>query len=610
MKDNLLYSLTNLRRHIQPRDTFAILLGLIPCYLLIVLIDRYAVNVPYWDIWDWSVSRYALDTPFSLGDFWFLKNEHRVFLPQIIGMLIAKSTSLDMIIRNYAKVFVAILTYGSLYILYRSRAASRASPIIAIPFSLFTFTLAFWPDWINPVILATPLSMLSFLFALWAIMAISPGWKALGLAALSALFSSLSFSTGNATWIVIGIVMWFVGYRQIRHYVTWAVISLAVLIPYSYDLFNSQSIIRNTPLGDLAGLLEFFLTFIGAPIAIGNYLIQFRAMTMGIVGIVGIIFLAIGIGRHIKDGHRKMLPWLGIAAWVLMGGAATALGRAAFIGIEGAKASRYALFQSFFWIAFVAMLAIALSEPRRSMQRDTRGYRFALMDLFPMGMAIIIAFGFANSNLYKLEDESFNDFTIQLTEGRSCLIMYQTAADSCLQLLHPSANRIRELMPGLITREASFLFSSEFIVEQAITDALNPEEIYPTNRIIDGETYEVIFQHPPSSLSWRFHLTEKSDSIILNTGLLVDIPARYDALPSDGVLFQVSVTMDGQQKIFLEKFILPREYGQGFEPIRLDLSEYSGEAIILTFTTQAGIDENAHTNYDWAMWLRPELIYE
>jgi len=609
MKDKLLSSWTTLRRHIQRRDIFAILLGLIPCYLLIILIDRYVVNVPFWDIWDWSVSRFALDTPFSLEDFWHLQNEHRVFLPQMIGMLIAKATSLNMIARNNVKVPIVILTYIALYLLYRSKADSRASAIVAIPFSLLTFTLAFWPSWIVPVIFATPLSTLGFLFAIWAITAITPGWRALSLAALMGYISSLSFATGNATWIVIGVLMWFVGYRQLRHYVAWGVISLSVLLPYGYDLLHSQTVIRNTPLGDLTSLLEFFLTFIGAPLAVGNYLIQIRAMTMGIVGVVGIIFLAIGIRRYIQDGLRKVLPWLGIAAWVLIGGAATALGRAALFGVEAALASRYALFQSFFWIAFVAMLVIAITEPRRSINREEHSYRFVLMDLFPIGMALIIGIGFVNTSLYKLDDEQVDDLSNRLIEGRSCLLMYQTADDGCLQLLYPSAQRIRELMPNLVARDAAFLFSREFIVDQAIVDALNPEETYQTNRLIDGESFEVIFQHPPSSLTWQFHLRENSETIHLNSGLLIDIPEQYDAPASDGVLFRITVTLDGQKVDLLEKFILPREYGQGFEPIQIDLSEYAGEAISLTFMTKAGIDENAHTNYDWAMWLSPEIIY-
>ena len=610
MKGKLLSSLTTFRWRIQQRDTFAILLGLIPCYLIIVLIDRYAVNVPYWDIWDLSVSRYALDVPFSFNDFWHLQNEHRIFLPQMIDMLIAKTTSLDMITRNYAKVPVVVLSYIALYTMYRRKADSRASPLIIIPFSLLTFTLAYWPAWIQPVILATPLSILSFLFAIWAITAITPGWRALILAALMGYISSLSFATGNATWIVIGVVMWFVGYRELRHYVAWGIISLSVLLPYGYDLLQSQTILRTTPIGDLSSLLDYFLAFVGAPLAVGDYLIQIRAKTMGIVGVVGIIFLAIGITRYIKDGSKKMLPWLGIAAWVLIGGAASAVGRAAIIGVEGANAPRYALLQSFFWIAFVAMMAIALTEPRRSMNREEHGYRFALMDLLPMGMALIIGIGFVNTSLYKLEDETFDDFTIQLTEGRSCLFMYQTAEDSCLQLLYPNAKRIRELMPNLVARDASFLFSRDFIVDQAIVDALSPEETYQTSRLINGETVKVIFQHPPSSLTWRFRLPKNNETILLNTGLLIDVPEHYDVPPSDGVLFRVTVTLDGQRKDLLEKFILPSEYGQGFEPIQIDLSKYRGEAISLTFMTNAGINENAHTNYDWAMWLGPELSYK
>lgn len=609
IQTKLLNSLSTFRGNIQRRDIFAILLSLIPVYLIIVLIDQYVVNVPYWDIWEWSVSRFALDTPFSLEDFWLLKNEHRVFVPQLIGLLIAKTSSLDMIARNFAKIPILILAFISLYLIYRSRADSPASPLVAIPFSLLTFTLAFWPSWIDPGILATPLSILSFLFAIWAISSLAPGWKALSLAALMGAISSLSFATGNATWIVIGVAMWFVGYRDWRYYLAWVVVSLGILFPYTYDLMQSQTIIRRTPLGELPNLLDYFLTFIGVPLTASNYPIQIQAKTMGIIGIVGFIILMIGINRYITDGLKKMLPWIGIAAWVLFGGVAAAFGREALLGVAAAKASRYALLQSLFWIAFVAILAIALSEPRRSMNRGEHRFRVAMMDLFPIAMVLIIGIGFVNMSLFKLDDESFDDFAIRLNEGRSCLLIYQIADDSCLELLFPDANRIRELMPGLVAHKATFLYSQEFIIEQAFVNALRPEATYQTFRSIDGERFDVIFQHPPSSLTWQFNLPEKYESILLNTGLLIDIPGRYDTAASDGVLFQVTVAFEGKKKQKLYKFILPREIGQGFELIQIDLSEYAGEAIDLTFTTSPGLDENAHAKYDWAMWLKPDFTY-
>lgn len=127
---------------------------------------------------------------------------------------------------------------------------------------------------------------------------------------------------------------------------------------------------------------------------------------------------------------------------------------------------------------------------------------------------------------------------------------------------------------------------------------------------LEANTYEVIFQHPPSELTWPLNVQQGFNQITLRTGMIVLNPPLYDAAPSDGVLFRISVIKDGQEQELLTDLVLPTIQDKGFKLIDIDLSMYAGEVVKLRFSTSPGLDTSYHANYDWAYWLYPELDFK
>jgi hypothetical protein len=438
-------------------DLLALLSILLPAFFITALIKRYAVNVPYWDIWDWSVRRIALDLGYNLKDLWALTNEHRMFFPQVIDLLIANASSLDMLPRIYAKVPIALAVAIVLYFMYRAKGASSRAYWFAIPVGLLSFSLSYWPSWISPNPLASHLSMLTFILALAAITGLPMGWRALALAAAATFVSALSYASGNAAWLVIFGVMYLRGYRKPRYLIVWTLVALVVLVPYALDLIQSRTILRTVPPAGLLDQGRFILTFLGAPLSARDAMIQIPSISLGGIGLISLFVLSYGIIVHIKDGFTKMLPWLGVSVWVFINAGAAALGRASAFGTQGAAAYRYAHIQSLFWIGILALIAILVTEPRASVQDRMKIPLRSWLNLFSMLLTLLISIGYVNANLYKIQNGRLGEQSYVFAAGRDCLLHFEFADDGCLRQLYPDPDRIRDLMPRLIEWGATFI---------------------------------------------------------------------------------------------------------------------------------------------------------
>ena len=114
---------------------------------------------------------------------------------------------------------------------------------------------------------------------------------------------------------------------------------------------------------------------------------------------------------------------------------------------------------------------------------------------------------------------------------------------------------------------------------------------------IDGDDEAVLFQHPPSSLSYTF--TPSADSRFLNFRLALD-PRVWSPDLGDGVLFEVSLLGEQTSATLFSRWVDPKN---GTEDRRwvdgsVDLSSYIGQSITLELSTQPGESSVS----DWAGW--------
>jgi hypothetical protein len=114
---------------------------------------------------------------------------------------------------------------------------------------------------------------------------------------------------------------------------------------------------------------------------------------------------------------------------------------------------------------------------------------------------------------------------------------------------------------------------------------------------IDGDDDIVLFQHPPSSLSYTFTPSEKSKFLLFRLAL---DPQVWQQDKGDGVQFEVSVLANGSRETLFSRWVDPKQNVEYRRWIAgsVDLGRYVGRPIRLTLSTSAGETDA----WDWAGW--------
>jgi len=646
----------------KSRDLFLIFaIGLAPAALLTILIARYAVNVPFADTWDWLAAHYADQPGFRLARYWELHNEHRVLVPFLLDRLILDLSSLDMVVRAYAKLPIAFATFIITAMLYRCTAPRAPLATAAIVFALLSFSLAYWPMWIDPRLLSAHVSILAVIGALFIIsapprtsvvtaageslgarLATRPFMSRIGALVASTILlvvASFSYFYGIAAWPVMAVVWWRSRYRRAWDLSVWLGAALLVLVPYGIDYVRSPARTRVIPPPGLVEIVDFVLIFLGAPLAPGpesHGLLVARVMgTCGLL-LAGFLLRILSRVDRGRNGHVTILPWVAILVWIVIVALASAYGRSGSFGPDGARVERYAYVASQFWIAIAALALIArvkvAAEPstqRRSLRRLHSSLVLAPLLLIAIGVAWVTR---------DVSTRRLEDLTIRLSIGRTCLLSYATADDECLALLHPNPDWIRHIMPMATRLHASFLRERQPWFVGWLPAMLEPPRWdYEIGRVplelpfrramrggVDGDApmadaaelikrvddvvyFPVLYEHPPASIAWRVRLPI-ADRVWLHTGMMVDAPDEAPDRPSDGVLFQIHIGEAERTLDVATRLVLPRRPGQRFEPLDVDVTAYAGKEVNLALTTRAGPAPDATLDYDWAYWRYPAIV--
>ena len=102
---------------------FALLiLSTIPAIVILALIFRYGVNVPYFDQWDCEGKLFKKfwEHQLTWGDFWEQHNEHRMFFPKLIYLALAYATHWNVIAELIVTWLCVCIVSFSVYRMYRS----------------------------------------------------------------------------------------------------------------------------------------------------------------------------------------------------------------------------------------------------------------------------------------------------------------------------------------------------------------------------------------------------------------------------------------------------------------------------------------------------------
>ena len=426
------------------KNSFEIILKwlayLTPIALLIWFVSRFSLNVPYWDQW-------ALVNLFdkvgagsaSFGDFFAQHNEHRIFFPKIIFVILAFASKWNVHIEQGFSVFLAIVTFFLMYKIAESSSNSHRSlfHLFNILNCFFLFSLVQFENWLWGFQIAWFLINTCVTLAVFVLTVpkkLSPNLR-LSLSALCCFIASFSSAHGLFSWLaLIPSVVSVEGnakQRKIR-LLLWGVLfalsCVAYRVGYSKpghhpDIF----FFFKEPLDTI----RYFLRLLGTPII--N-----RSISGLIILLSFVLFNIYSIWKYRSDFARNLTPWLSIGWFSILFALITTIGRASF-GIQQAASSRYTTVSILLIISSLQMWRLLMFY-----QWSWLGKNAYIFSYFVAGVLIsFLFFNFTNSIV------SIRQVWLNRTSGKTCLEVihfldksFNESQQNCLKLLYPNSSKI------------------------------------------------------------------------------------------------------------------------------------------------------------------------
>jgi hypothetical protein len=311
-----------------------------PLIIEILYLNRFAVNVPFWDHWAFVSLLRALSTKNSE---WFLRllwnqhNEHRLLFPRLVFLLLSKISNWNVVAEIYFSLFLACLSLIGLGLIYKK--ACRGSLWGFIPISWLVFSLGQWENILWGWQMQIYLQVLGLILGIYLLS--SKTVKSTALAIVCGVIASFSFNSGLVIWPV-GLLLLVVLRAERKCLALWGLAGALVITAYYTDYtaptsHPSLTAVFSNPL--IA--VKFFLANVGSLLGGGDINLS---MTMGACVIATLfVLLCKKVWTVLRTGVHVPESDITVGSLVLLSlliSAAITVGRVGF-GLHAAIAPRY-----------------------------------------------------------------------------------------------------------------------------------------------------------------------------------------------------------------------------------------------------------------------------
>jgi hypothetical protein len=119
----------------------------------------------------------------------------------------------------------------------------------------------------------------------------------------------------------------------------------------------------------------------------------------------------------------------------------------------------------------------------------------------------------------------------------------------------------------------------------------------------NGDWEDVLFMHPPASLSFTIDVPEEPSIFRFRNALA---PESWD-WGGDGVTFSVMIqNEDGSASEIYRRHISNDAADRDWHAAEISLADYAGQTIVLTLATDSG--PGGDGTGDWAGWGAPKIL--
>ncbi len=349
-----------------------VLAGVIPLVALVAAVQRYAVNVLYWD--EWAIA--TILPRHHLGrlrwmDLFAQHNESRMVVPRLLIVALANASGGDVRWQMGATIALACGVSACVWVLGRRtlQCGTVARAAIWALANLLVFGLVQHENWLMGMQLVAELPVACLAGGLVAATSNRPLATRFVACMALATVSTFSMAHGAICWVLLLPMLWVRSsvtsadgrMRRVRWTGVYVAVFLGLLLAYFHDYHKPaghpglDEVLRQP-----AKALAYALAFLGHPLrGIGAPRLA-AAIAAGVVSLVVLAAVAFRLLRAADARQRlnRAAPWLIFVAYALASAAVATLGRLGF-GLEQSLESRYTAYSSYLPLAILHLLVIA-----------------------------------------------------------------------------------------------------------------------------------------------------------------------------------------------------------------------------------------------------------
>lgn len=349
----------------QPFHLAAVLLSLIPIYIVYLYMHTYGLAAPTDDQWltPVQIAFHTQNGSLTLGDIVeAYEGGHRTVFYRAVTAGLAYATRWDVKLEMYLNLLLALLRFGLVVMIFHQHHPKLTYAIL-LPFSLLVFsTYQFW-GWLSGIYAVWHFVSLFWLATIWVLRRFAVGWRTLLVAAFLALCATFQQGSGLVTFPVFWLTLWMFGYRRLQYYLFWSGTTLVALGLYLYGIDLSPSSAGEPSL--IAKLLHpkawlYVITFFGNPFS------YIRNVSLAaVVGASGCLLW----GANFWYLSRPKRDWPRFAAWFTLAGLSIGTALMGYTvrytsPLYAATGNRYVLASTHFWFGLGAMVLITTWQQR------------------------------------------------------------------------------------------------------------------------------------------------------------------------------------------------------------------------------------------------------
>jgi hypothetical protein len=408
----------------------AVFLMALPPFLVLIYIRLFGVNVVFWDQWDFVPLIEKMYTgSLNLNDLFTQHNEHRIFFPRIIMLILAYLTHYNNIAEMFFSWVLSLVTMLLIFRMYLVDSGNSTHTMVKfIPIAWLLFSFNQWENILWGWQIQIYLCVLGFVASIYMLEKTTKIDKNFFLAVISASVASFSFINGLIVWPLGLVHLFLTGKVREKISLLWVLTGVLVSGIYLYNWTKPSNhpslfyIIKNPIIS-----LKYFFVTVGSPLSFGGM----WAFETGILIFTLILFtFVIIVKKHIIVENAK---WVSFILFSLFSSLSLTIGRAGF-GVEQGLSSRYVTITSLSIIGTYLICSNFYSRfVNGKYKKSTILYGIMLLFLFA---GIIVGY---------IEGIAVGEKELAGKElAKSNLINYNLKSDEDLKVLYPNPEIVRD----------------------------------------------------------------------------------------------------------------------------------------------------------------------